>query len=96
MLKRLAKNSYFCYLDGYLGFFQIPIHPSDQEKTTFTCSYGTCAYRRMLLGLYNAPVTFQRYMMAIFSYFIEDIIEVLVDVSSVDGATYDHCLIICL
>ncbi|WVZ96867.1 hypothetical protein U9M48_042450 [Paspalum notatum var. saurae] len=47
MLERLAKNTYFCYLDGYSGFFQIPIHPDDQHKTTFTCPYGTFAYRRM-------------------------------------------------
>ena len=40
MLERLAKHSHFCYLDGYSGFFQIPIHPKDQEKTTFTCPYG--------------------------------------------------------
>ncbi|XP_074293460.1 uncharacterized protein LOC141620506 [Silene latifolia] len=29
------------------GFFQIPIHPDDQEKTTFTCPYGVYADRRM-------------------------------------------------
>jgi hypothetical protein len=34
MLKRLAKHAYFCFLDGYLGFMQIPIHPDDQHKTT--------------------------------------------------------------
>ncbi|CAM8929737.1 unnamed protein product [Rhodiola kirilowii] len=49
MLERLAKHDYFCYLDGYSGFFQIPIHPQDQEKTTFTCLYGTFAYWRMPL-----------------------------------------------
>ena len=27
MLERLAKHSYFCYLDGYSGYHQIPIHP---------------------------------------------------------------------
>jgi len=27
MLERLARHSFFCYLDGYSGFFQIPIHP---------------------------------------------------------------------
>lgn len=36
MLERLAKHSYFYYLDGYSGFFEIPIHPDDKEKTTFT------------------------------------------------------------
>ncbi|CAA7038916.1 unnamed protein product [Microthlaspi erraticum] len=34
MLERLANHQYYCFLDGYSGFFQIPIHPDDQEKTT--------------------------------------------------------------
>nr|GEU51870.1 reverse transcriptase domain-containing protein [Tanacetum cinerariifolium] len=34
--------------------------PKDQEKTTFTCPYGTIAYRRMPFRLCNAPGTFQR------------------------------------
>ena len=50
MLERLANHSHFCYLDGYSGFFQISVHPDDIEKTTFTCPYGTFAYRRMHLG----------------------------------------------
>jgi len=92
MLERLAKNSHFCYLDGYSGFFQIPIHPDDQHKTTFTCPYGTFAYRRMPFGLCNAPASFQRCMMAIFSDFIEDIMEVFMDDFSVHGTSFDHCL----
>nr|GEX72895.1 reverse transcriptase domain-containing protein [Tanacetum cinerariifolium] len=59
MLERLAGNNYYCFLDGFLGYFQIPIDPKDQEKTTFTCPYGTFAYCRMHFGLYNAPGTFQ-------------------------------------
>ncbi|GKA38826.1 hypothetical protein Tco_0731377 [Tanacetum coccineum] len=57
MLERLAGNEYYCFLDGFLGYFQIPIDPNDQEKTTFTCPYGTFAYRRMPFGLCNAPGT---------------------------------------
>nr|GEX82694.1 integrase, catalytic region, zinc finger, CCHC-type, peptidase aspartic, catalytic [Tanacetum cinerariifolium] len=37
------------------GYFQIPIDPQDQEKITFTCPYGTFAYRHMPFGLCNAP-----------------------------------------
>ncbi|GJZ78810.1 reverse transcriptase domain-containing protein [Tanacetum coccineum] len=62
MLERLSRNEYYYFLDGFLGFFQIPIAPEDQEKITLTCPYGTFAYRRMAFGLCNAPVTFQRCM----------------------------------
>ncbi|XP_056688773.1 uncharacterized protein [Spinacia oleracea] len=92
MLERLAKHSFFCWLDGYSGFFQIPIHPDDQEKTTFTCPYGTYAYRRMPFGLCNAPATFQRCMMAIFSGLIENSMEVFMDDFSVYGTSFDVCL----
>nr|GEV26809.1 reverse transcriptase domain-containing protein [Tanacetum cinerariifolium] len=47
-------NEYYCFLDGFSGYFQIPIDPRDQEKTTFTCLYETFAYRRMPFGLCNA------------------------------------------
>ncbi|GJU86113.1 reverse transcriptase domain-containing protein [Tanacetum coccineum] len=60
MLERLAGNEFYCFLDGFSGYFQIPIDPHDQEKMTFTCPYGTFAYRRMPFGLCNAPGTFQR------------------------------------
>ncbi|GJZ63129.1 reverse transcriptase domain-containing protein [Tanacetum coccineum] len=60
MLERLAGNEFYCFLDGFSGYFQIPIDPQNQEKTTFTCPYGTFAYRRMPFGLCNASTTFQR------------------------------------
>ncbi|GKA34305.1 reverse transcriptase domain-containing protein [Tanacetum coccineum] len=55
MLEQLGGNEYYCFLDGFFGYFQIPINPRDQEKTTFTFPYGTFAYRRMPFGLCNAP-----------------------------------------
>ncbi|GKA99467.1 reverse transcriptase domain-containing protein [Tanacetum coccineum] len=60
MLERLVGNEYYCFLDGFSRYFQIPIDSQDQEKTTFTCPYGTFAYRHMPFGLCNAPGTFQR------------------------------------
>nr|GEZ01559.1 DNA-directed DNA polymerase [Tanacetum cinerariifolium] len=53
MLERLAGNEYYCFLDGFSGYFQIPADPKDQEKTTFTCPHGTFAYKRMPFGLYQ-------------------------------------------
>ncbi|GJY92373.1 reverse transcriptase domain-containing protein [Tanacetum coccineum] len=60
-------------------FFQILIAPEDQEKMTFTCPYGTFAYRRMSFGLCNAPATFERCMTAIFHDMVEDFMEVFMD-----------------
>ena len=87
MLERLSKHTHFCFLDGYSGFSQIPVSAEDQSKTTFTCPFGTFAYRRMPFGLCNAPATFRRCMMAIslpfvkrllrFSWMISQCMEVL-------------------
>ncbi|KAG7585701.1 Integrase catalytic core [Arabidopsis thaliana x Arabidopsis arenosa] len=92
MLERLANHPYYCFLDGYSGFFQIPIHPNDQEKTTFTCPYGTFAYKRMPFDLCNAPATFQRCMTSIFSDLIEEMVEVFMDDFSVYGSSFSSCL----
>ncbi|GJT35521.1 reverse transcriptase domain-containing protein [Tanacetum coccineum] len=88
MLERLAGNEYYCFLDGFSCYFQIPIDPKDQEKTTFTCPYGTFAYRRMPFGLCNAPGTFQRCMMAIFHDMIEKTMEVFMDDFLVFGNSF--------
>ncbi|GJW66469.1 reverse transcriptase domain-containing protein [Tanacetum coccineum] len=79
MLERLAGNEYYYFLDGFSGYIQIPIDPLDQEKMTFTCPYGTFAYRRMPFGLCNAPGMFQRCMVAIFHDMIEKTMEVFMD-----------------
>nr|GFA05939.1 reverse transcriptase domain-containing protein [Tanacetum cinerariifolium] len=92
ILERLAGNQYYCFLDGFSGYFQIPIDPKDQEKTAFTCPYGTFAYRRMPFGLCNTPGTFQRCMMAIFHDMIENTMEVFMDDFLVFGNSFQSCL----
>jgi hypothetical protein len=92
MLERLAGKSHYCFLGGFSGYFQICIAPEDQDKTTFTCPFGTFAYRRMPFGLCNAPGTFQRCMVSIFSDFLEHCMEVFMDDFTVYGSSFDECL----
>ena len=92
ILDRLAGYEYYCFLDGYSGYNQIAIVSKDQEKATFTCSYGTFVFRRMPFGLCNAPATFQQCMMAIFSDLVEETIKVFMDDFSMFGSSFDHCL----
>nr|GFA59099.1 reverse transcriptase domain-containing protein [Tanacetum cinerariifolium] len=92
MLERLAGNKFYCFLDGFSGYFQIPIDPRDQEKTTFTCPYGTFSYRRMPFGLCNAPGTFQRCMLDIFHDMVEKTMEVFMDDFSVFWNSFENCL----
>ncbi|GJV76998.1 DNA-directed DNA polymerase [Tanacetum coccineum] len=93
MLERLAGRAYYCCLDGYSGFHQIPVALEDQEKTTFTCPFGTLTFCRMPFGICNVPATFQRCVVSIFSEYVEDIIEVFMDDFTVHGDSFDSCLI---
>ena len=92
MLDILAGHPFYCFLDGYSGYNQIIIALEDHEKTTFTCPYGTYAFRRMPFELCNAPATFQRCMMAIFANLVENIMEVFMDDFLVFDNSFDHCL----
>ncbi|GKE10444.1 reverse transcriptase domain-containing protein [Tanacetum coccineum] len=85
MLERLCGNEYYCFLDGFSGFFQIPIALEDQEKITFTYPYGTFSYRRTPFRLCNAPASFQRFMTIIFHDMVEDFMEVFMDDFSIFG-----------
>ncbi|GJY01703.1 reverse transcriptase domain-containing protein [Tanacetum coccineum] len=91
MLERLARNKYYCFLDGFSGYFQIPIDPLDQEKTTFTCPYGTFAYRRMPFGLCN-----HRTFPKVYVQSSRDMIEKTMEVSWIDflifGNSFSSCL----
>ncbi|KAA3461513.1 Retrotransposon gag protein [Gossypium australe] len=79
MLDRLVGKEYYCFLGGYSGYHQIPIHPDDQEKTTFICLFGTSGFRRMPFGLCNTLSTFMRCMIAIFADMLEEGLDIFMD-----------------
>ncbi|KAL6349752.1 hypothetical protein AAG906_001639 [Vitis piasezkii] len=98
VLERVSGHPFYCinFVDTplklsyheshhYSKYFQIEIDVEDQEKTTFTCPFGTYAYRRMPFGLCNAPATFQRCMLSIFSDMVERIMEVFIDDITIYG-----------
>jgi hypothetical protein len=92
MVERLAGHEYYCFLDGYSGYNQVPVDLEDQEKTTFTCPFGTFANRRMPFGLCNAPATFQRCMISIFSDMVKRFMEIFMDDFSVFNSSFKECL----
>ena len=79
VLDTLAGKKFFSFLDGFSGYNQIHISPEDQDKTTFTCPWGTFAYRVLPFGLCNAPATFQRAILSIFSDLINEGLKVYMD-----------------
>jgi hypothetical protein len=92
MVERLVGHEYYYFLDGYSRYNQVHVDPEDQEKTTFTCPFGTFAYRRMPFGLCNAPATFQQCMISIFSDMVECFMEIFMDDFSVFGSSFQECL----
>ena len=92
MLEIVAGHDFYCFLDGYSRYNQIEIALKDQDKTTFTCPFGTFAFKKMAFELCNAPRNFQRCMMGIFNDMIELILEIFMDDFSVFGDSYKGCL----
>ena len=92
LLERVSRHPFYYFLVGYSGYFQIEITPEDQEKTTFSCPFGTYAYRRMPFCLCNAPATFQRCMLSMFSDMVERIMEVYMDDITIYGGDFEECM----
>jgi hypothetical protein len=55
----LSFSLFSLYTSLFTIHNQIEIALEDQEKTTFTCPFGTFAYQRKPFGLCNAPATFK-------------------------------------
>ena len=92
VLDGLAGKKFFSFLDGFSGYNQIQICPEDQDKTTFTCPWGTFAYRVLPFGLCNAPATFQRAVLSIFAELVHDAVEIYMDDFTPYGCDFQEAL----
>ena len=85
----MAGKKYFSFLDGYSGYKQISIALEDQDKTIFTCPWGTFAYFVLPFGLCNAPITFQQVVISIFADISHDCMEIYIDDFTTFGVTFE-------
>ena len=92
MLDRLVGHLHYCFFDGYSSYNQIAIAYEDQEIATFTCPYGTFSFRRIPFRLCNAPVTFEKCMMSMFSDLVDEVMEIFMDDFSIFGSKFENCL----
>jgi hypothetical protein len=58
IIDNCAGSVIFSFMDGFFGYNQIEILPTDQHKTAFICPWGTFTYRKLPFGLKNAGATF--------------------------------------
>jgi ribonuclease HI len=79
ILQQVSGSERLSLLDGFSGYNQVLMSPSDQLKTTFRTPWGTYAYRKMPFGLINAGATFQRAMDIAFRGLINHSVVVYLD-----------------
>ena len=74
-----AGHGMLSFLDAFSGYHQIPMHPSDEEKTSFITPHGLYCYNVMPFGLNNAGATYQRLVTKMFRPFLGSTMEVYID-----------------
>ena len=92
VLDGLSGKKFFSFLDGLSGYNQIQISPENHDKTTFICPLGTFAYWILPFGLCNAPATFQRIVLTIFSELVHDAVEIYMDDFTPYGSDFQEAL----
>jgi hypothetical protein len=55
-----AKSTLLCFLDYYLGYHQIALKVSNQDKTVFITLHDIYYYTAMTFGLKNVGATYQK------------------------------------
>jgi len=88
----LVGQTFFSFLDRFNGYNQIQISLEDQDKTTFTCPWGTFGYRVLPFGLCNAPATFHIVVLSIFVELVHDVVEIYMDDCTPYGGDFEEAL----
>lgn len=78
------------FIDAFSGYYKIAKNMEDVSKTTFIMPKGTYAYIKILFGLKNAGVTFQRIVNKTFKKQIGRNIKCYVDYMIVKSPFGDH------
>jgi len=86
----LKGAKYFSTLDCSSGFHQVPMHPDDMDKTSFTSHRGQFRFNVLSFGLTNAPALYQRLMEYIMSGLQYEILLIYVDDCMVFSKTFDE------
>ncbi|XP_062380954.1 uncharacterized protein LOC134069109 [Sardina pilchardus] len=78
-LTSLKGAAWYSTLDLASGYWQVEVHPDDQEKTAFATPMGLYQFERMPFGLCNAPATFQRLMQRCLGDKVHDFLLIYLD-----------------
>ncbi|CAF4624019.1 unnamed protein product, partial [Rotaria socialis] len=79
LLHRLGGHCFYTKLDLKSGYFQLPIHETDKEKTAFITQDGLWEFNVLPQGIMNGPPTFQRTMHNLLGYGRWDYVMVYLD-----------------
>ena len=74
-----AGHGMLSFQDAFSGYHQIPMHPPDEEKTTFITPHGLFCYNVMLFGFKNVGATYQRLVTKMFRPLLRKTMEVYID-----------------
>jgi hypothetical protein len=70
IINEVVGHECYSFIDGFLGYNQVPISKEDQEKTMFVSEFGSFAYKVIPFGLKNSPVSFPRIIVKEFQEYI--------------------------
>lgn len=79
IIKSMGGCKYFSILDVNSAFHQVELHEEDRHLTAFSIGYMKYQYRRLPMGLSNAPITYQNVVVQIFKNLLGNGVNIYMD-----------------